>query len=173
MMNRRGFMGAMIGTFVASQLPFYAKPARLTIARNYRLAVLCDFGTIRGPEVFTTFVHGTYHFKAEGIEVKRTLIAYNISLINPEGLIVATAPFSCGQLEALHGDILNLDYSLTISGYDGWNGTPHHNERRTFGRETQRPLLTEHDIRRLKLHENLATTQSSPRLLSDRRHADA
>jgi hypothetical protein len=91
--SRRGFLGSLLGTYIATQAPWIARAPNFfepsdTTSLYRLLLILADGTEIKGPaikDVANDVLTYTYSFIAEPIEVKRPFAAIGTVLVGPTG----------------------------------------------------------------------------------------
>lgn len=148
-LERRGFLGSVIGLFGAAALPFTALEAIAGPAYDYRIALWSNHGFIWAPPVTITRLPNAREFYTE-LKVTSTFTYRGMTCVNPEGLIVGSNYFS-SDVRATAGDVMKVRYTLN-NNFPFSQIQPGHameNDRTVLKEERMEGRVTLADIKRL------------------------
>ncbi len=119
--SRRGFLGSVLGTYIATQTPWIGKAAVFTPAPRYRSVLVLDDGTkIEGPRLHEriTTPEGILLFIYEPLEIRRTMTVCRNILVHPDGHPLFDSPLSGGSQALFSRDTLKLAHRVKFEGLD-------------------------------------------------------
>lgn len=121
--SRRGFLGSILGTYVATQAPWIARLPNFVepIDRKspFRLLLMLDDGTdIKGPEILDVehdVLNGMIKFIAQPIYARRTLTVLGSALVDAFGKPLIRDNFDRGAVTMFSGDRLNVTLPVKLT----------------------------------------------------------
>jgi hypothetical protein len=136
--SRRGFLGSILGAYVTTQLPWYARLAADPVQEitSYRSVLVLTNGTkIQGPKLKLHDIGPeTTDFTFEALEIRRPLVIAKSIILGPTGHEISRSDLMAGPMTFHAGDELHLTYRMETQHVYPFSEVTTHRPKRSMER---------------------------------------
>lgn len=130
-MERRSFLGSLIGYTIAAHLPFIAEKPKLILLdgmhrylaaqqlrseQEFGLIIHTDEESIQGTKLLNIDSGNGVKLQFDGVDVVRTMVVKDASITNAKGEILFDhVKFPFGAISLTNGDRFNINFAMTCT----------------------------------------------------------